>query len=710
MTKTNFAHAKKSLGFILATALFASAPQVAMATPLSSGATISTVAKSVVKSVNVSVVDGTKSDVKINLKSGQAGKTAKLYVSASRNGTYVYAGSKRLNKFGNTVIRTSKSVNVGSYLRILVNGSSVYNAKVARVTKASGITPTFQSEVITSDGFTVEIPNYALLSSQGLTPNVVTTEGEVSVDSDGLVTVSGLDFAGAATVTASSGSSRFTSKSATYKFDPETVSVANETQLRDALADQSVLKIRMTNNISLANPLSLSRSVSIEGASSAYELRNDTVTVTAGTVQLKNLTMPESTNNWQENDGNYGVMVMGGSLIASNLHLYVDSGEDENNDGFSVASGASLTVRNSELTIVKSGTSGSYAVYAQSGAENITLTNNILNMVESGAGVDDGFTYLVGTQGDGIQGNVSVSGNSGSAEVAMMVYGKSYDTSLSYASWIPEGAIVRALGDGYSTFFKKMDGGWGRVATTTAEFDSALADDSANAVTIFLQPELRDGSSDIQLSAPLELAGPRTIDGVGNDNLFLIGDTITVVSGDVTLKNLYVETSVTNRQPEGNYGILVNGGSLSFENSTMWVDENIVDTNNVGFSVANGASLTVLNSDININKRVQAGSYAVYAQSGAENITLTDSNFWIADYFGIGYTHLIGTEGIGIQGAVNVSGGDTNAEVTMMVAGNSVATSLRYASWAPNYSIVRVLSTGEFFQKIDGVWQKQIQN
>ena len=231
-------------------------------------------------------------------------------------------------------------------------------------------------------------------------------------------------------------------------------------------------------------------------------------------------------------------------------------------------------------------------------------------------------------------------------------------------------------------------------------------------MTIFLQPELRDGSSDIQLSAPLELAGPRTIDGAGNDNLFLLGDTITVVSGDVTLKNLYVETSVTNRQPEGNYGILVNGGSLSFENSTMWVDENIVDTNNVGFSVANGASLTVLNSGIHINKRVQAGSYAVYAQSGAENITLTNSRFDMDEYTedGIGYTHLIGTEGIGIQGAVNVSGGDTNAEVTMMVAENSVATSLRYASWAPNYSIVRVLSTGEFFQKIDGVWQKQIQN
>jgi hypothetical protein len=707
----------KTTGLILATALFASIPQLANAAPITASTNTHTAVKSVVKSVAVPLVtsvkvralDQTSSNVEIKLKKTQAGKTVKAYVANSRNGTYVLVGSHKLDENGNTTIGTRKDVNVGKYLKLKLNGKIVYSGKVTSITKAPALVPTFQNEVMTNDGFTLQIANFASLKSRGITPTVATSKGSAVVSLTGLVTVSGLDFAYSTTLATTTSSSRYETKSTGYTFNPVATSVATESELLAALATTRP-NIRLTSSITLSSPLIISGPASIAGASSAFAFRNNTVTVSSGPVVLKDLTLPTTTNYFDSVGGsNYGVMVSGGSLVADNVHLTVSKSGDVNNVGFSVQSGASLKVMNSELNIDKWATSGSYAVYAQNGAQNITLTNNALNMAEIGSGATDGFTYLLGTEGAlGIQGTVSVSGNTGYVEVTMLVADQTAAVSQGYASWLPNGGILRVISTGQ--FFKQMSGCWGAVATNTAEFDSALADSSVNAQTIYLQPGLRDGSTSIALSGPLNIDGPRTIDGVNGTSL--TGNTVMVNSGLVELKNLTLPISTNTYDLAGlsNYGVMVMSGSLTADNLTLTVDAGVgaADGNNVGFTVQPNASLIVQNSDITTYKRGGSGSYTVYAQSGSHNVTMTNNTLHMIEVgSGLvsGYTQMIGTEGpSGITGTVTVSGNTGAVEVTSMVALLNVSNSETQASWVPVGGILRVLSTSEFFVRTAGGW------
>jgi hypothetical protein len=103
------------------------------------------------------------------------------------------------------------------------------------------------------------------------------------------------------------------------------------------------------------------------------------------------------TENYQAGDGNYGIWV-NGSLSANYINLTVVTsllGSGADNDGFNVASGASLVLSNSTITLTGT-TDNQHGVYAQSGAVAVTLSNNTFSFPVRTASP---YSYLISTEG-----------------------------------------------------------------------------------------------------------------------------------------------------------------------------------------------------------------------------------------------------------------------------------------------------------------------
>lgn len=135
------------------------------------------------------------------------------------------------------------------------------------------------------------------------------------------------------------------------------------------------------------------------------------------------------TENYQATDGNYGIWVAGGTLIADNIDMtvvtsVVNAGNVDN-DGFNVASGASLDLRNSLITITDAGgDQQQYAVYAQSGAGDVALTNNTFTF--NASNVSGAYSYLIGMQGDAVANypDVALTGtNTNNAYMKLLLVG-----------------------------------------------------------------------------------------------------------------------------------------------------------------------------------------------------------------------------------------------------------------------------------------------
>jgi len=198
--------------------------------------------------------------------------------------------------------------------------------------------------------------------------------------------------------------------------------VTNEAQLRAALANTHITTISLGANIALTSPLTISRTVTIDGLENS--ISGKTITISAGTVTLKNMTLT-GTENLQTGDGNYGIMVQGGSLVADNINMTVATENADNNVGFNVASGANLDLRNSTITITDAGgDQQQYAVYAQSGAGTVILTDNTFSF---NAGNASGhYSYLIGMQGDAVANypNVTLTGtNTNNAYMKLLLVG-----------------------------------------------------------------------------------------------------------------------------------------------------------------------------------------------------------------------------------------------------------------------------------------------
>jgi pyruvate/2-oxoglutarate dehydrogenase complex dihydrolipoamide acyltransferase (E2) component len=91
-----------------------------------------------------------------------------------------------------------------------------------------------------------------------------------------------------------------------------------------------------------------------------------------------------------------------------------------------------------------------------------------------------------------------------------------------------------------------------------------------------------------------------------------------------------------------------------------------------------GASLAVVGSTITVYKKVTAGSYAVYAQNGADSVTLSANTINMIEEESTGYTHLIGTEGAYI-GTITLSGNTSDAEVALLLADGTENDAKEYA-------------------------------
>ena len=443
--------------------------------------------------------------------------------------------------------------------------------------------------------------------------------------------------------------------------------VGNDADLRIALGRASA-QINLSGSIALASALSISRTVVIDGISRANSISGKPITVTVGAVTLKNLTLT-GTENLQP-EGNYGVMIQSGSLTATNIALTVDGlQENPNNVGFNVATGVALTVSGSTITINKKQQAGAYVAYAQSGATSVTIGTSTITMPESVIG-QSGYTHIIGSEGT--RATLSLSGNTSDAEIAILYADDialiGVDQPAAVTAGLIAGDKIRRLAAPAGIFSNIDATHWAEVVKNDAELRTALTRGSE-------QIQL---ANSIVLASALNLTGTKTIDGIARTTV-LSGKPITVTSGATVFKNVTL-TGTENLQPEGNYGIMIQGGSFTATNIAITVDGTQTDPNNVGFNVAASASLNISGSTITVNKKQHSGAYVAYAQSTSTNVTITGNTITMPESVigQEGYTHLLGTEGTGPT-TVLISGNTSDAEIALLVATGDSLTAQTYA-------------------------------
>jgi hypothetical protein len=148
----------------------------------------------------------------------------------------------------------------------------------------------------------------------------------------------------------------------------------------------------------------------------------------------------------------------------------------------------------------------------------------------------------------------------------------------------------------------------------------------------------------------------------------------------------YLGLSGANLQAGGAYGVTLQDGSrLTASYITMTMDS--VSSNNTGFLVAPGSTLSLSNSTIDWGTNAATSQqYAVYAQSGAGAISLSLNTFKFNSANVLNnYSCLLGTEGTSVASYPNLTltGNTSNAYVKLMMWGaDSVANK---QVWANNY-------------------------
>ena len=174
--------------------------------------------------------------------------------------------------------------------------------------------------------------------------------------------------------------------------------VHNESELSAALAG-SDSTIYLRNDVTLTSDVSIERSVTLEG--NGFTISGGGL-ITTGTavVVLSNSHLTGVVH--QAGDGNYGVMVQGSSQVTANNITMVLNTPGENNVGFNVNTGATLSLNNSHISWgadVATGTQ-QYGVYAQSGAGAISFSGD--DFLFNAPNTSGAHSYLIGMQGASI--------------------------------------------------------------------------------------------------------------------------------------------------------------------------------------------------------------------------------------------------------------------------------------------------------------------
>ncbi len=449
--------------------------------------------------------------------------------------------------------------------------------------------------------------------------------------------------------------------------------------------DPAVLSVKITADITLASNLVINHSMTIT--------RGDLYTSTVPTLSGRGIEINSASvvtmsylglsgTNQQTGDGNYGAMVQGASTLnASHITMALsDTTGSENLDGFNVASGSVLNFSDSTITWASGAAAvQQYAVYAQSGAGAITLSNNAFDFSANNTSV---YSYLIGVQGDLVTNypTMTLSGNTNDSFMKLFMYGA--DTIVNKQSYA-NSYVTTTVGDnkaGIVALSGIGDGIYTRTATvwsknitvnTLIKLRAAVLIPNA---TINLTSNIVVDVTNLIISNDVTINGESfTVSGLGVE----INSAANVVINHLTMTGV-------NTQPEGMYGVMIQGASHLTGNYITMTPATLGLTNldNTAFNVASGSRLTLSNSAIGW-ARTDVQQYAVYAQSGAGAISLTSNAFtFTATNTSGAYSYLIGMQGdlVSNYPTITLTGNTKNSRMNLLMSGaDTVAHKQTYA-------------------------------
>ena len=431
-------------------------------------------------------------------------------------------------------------------------------------------------------------------------------------------------------------------------FGIDAVQVYTEAQLIAAGVDVGTTNVKVAADITLNANLVINHSITITRGdaytSSTPVISGKGIEITSGAVvNLSHLTLNGLIN--QPSDGNYGVMVQSGSqLTASYLTMsYAQTGLVIDVDGFNVDSASVLSLSNSTITwgagVIDR---QQYAVYAQSGAGAITLSNNTFTF--SAKNRSGAYSYLVGMQGALVSSypNLTLTGNTQNARMKVLMVGA--DLVATKQSWA-DTHIPAVQGDSIGISGSVVDGIYTKTAVGWI-LNRSVKDATELAAAVLFENAIINFIDTITVTSNLQLAKSVTINGNGYAILgggIQISDASVVSISNLTLKGFVFQTG------DGNYGVMIQSGShLTADNFVMVLETTTSTSVDMdGFNVDLGSSLTLTNSSVtwgaNVAERQQ---YGVYAQSGAGAIQISSSTFaFTARNTSGAYSYLIGMQG-----------------------------------------------------------------
>ncbi len=463
----------------------------------------------------------------------------------------------------------------------------------------------------------------------------------------------------------------------------------NESQLRAALLTNAT-NIYVGADIALTSDLAIDHAVSIHGNGFAFSGAGIVTSGTADDVALSDLHLNGVVH--QAGDGNYGVMVQGTShLTATSVSMLLNT-PGENNVGFNVNAGATLTLNTSDISwglAVATGTQ-QYGVYAQSGAGAISFTGDTFDF--NAPNTSGAHSYLIGMQGALVSDYppVTIATTTYDSELKLLLYGadtvvnkQTYATthSVDVTATNNKIGIIDGTNDGIYTYYAAN--GWGM--NTESQLKAALL---TNATDIYI-------GKNITLTSDLSIARSVTVHGndftLSGAGITTSGIASAVVLGDLTL------TGVVHQVGDGNYGVMVQGTSqLTANNITMVL--NTPGENNVGFNVNAGATLTLNSSDISWGLAVATGTqqYGVYAQSGAGLITFAGDTFdFNAPNTSGAHSYLIGMQGALVANYPALTIGTTTYDSELKLLLYGADTVVNKQTYATTHSVAATVTNNK---------------
>ncbi len=339
-------------------------------------------------------------------------------------------------------------------------------------------------------------------------------------------------------------------------------------------------------------------------------------------------------------------------------------------------------------------------------ASNVTLENNTFNFNAVNTGT--AYSSLIGMEGDSISNyptlNLVGTNTSNAYRKLSLIGADTIVNKKTFAATSDKVAIGERLGlgvvDTSQIIYARTADDWNNEVKDATSLMTAIANTEVPLINLV---------SNIALSTTTDINRIVIIDA---KNYTISAKPITISGGIVTLKNA-TTTNIANIQSDGNYGIMVNSGELIADNVNIAVGNVTNSLKNVGFGVANGASLNLKNSKVEITPSAKQ-QYAVYTKSGASNVTLENNTFsFNAVNTGTAYSSLIGMESDSVSSypSLNLTGTNTSTAYTKLslIGADTIANKTAYAVAGDKVAIGERMSTYDsaqiiYLRKNDGTF------